>query len=110
MKNYTYKGDQASLSIRVKKGKSIVFLKGVPTPVSDDIHSELKDHKIFKSLIDAGHLVIEGVAVERPKEVASDYSKMTMPELKSALTAKNIFFEPDSKKADLLDLLLKEQG
>lgn len=107
-KQYTYRGSQNSLSIG-----GHTFPVGVAVVVALAAHELLKHHPVIKALEQSGSLDIADVpeeqeVAEQDEGAASteqDYSKLTVVQLKELLTAENIFFESDAKKADLIALL-----
>ena len=107
-KQYTYRGSQNSLSIG-----GYTFLNGVAMAVALAAHELLKHHPVIKALEQSGSLDITDAPEEqqttKPDEGAAsteqDYSKLTVVQLKELLTAENIFFDADAKKADLIALL-----
>lgn len=107
MKNYLYQGDQSSLSMNTRAG-ALLLKKGVLVEVALVLHNAIKDHPVIKSLVSSGELVVTDAPTETVEQSSSDqtdYSKMTVAELKELLTAENIFFDSDAKKADLVALL-----
>ena len=105
MKKITYIGNQSSVGVRGQKS----FKKGEPVILNDDEFKNIKTHQVIAALIKSGELQCEDVAeaVTEKTDTSTNYSKLTIEQLKSVLEEKNIFFEPDSKKADLLALLQK---
>ena len=107
MKNYLYQGNQASLSMR-SGSKSLLLKKGVMVAVALALHAAIEDHPVVKSLVKSGELDISDAeakqADSKPAD-SQDYGKLTVPQLKEALTAANIYFDDGAKKADLIALL-----
>lgn len=107
MKNYLYQGDQASLSMNTRAG-ALLLKKGMLVAVALVLHNAIKDHPVIKSLVGSGELAITDApteTVEQSDGDQTDYSKLTVPQLKELLIAENIFFDADAKKADLIALL-----
>lgn len=106
MKQYIYRGSQSSLSIG-----GLTFLKGIALAVALVMHEKFSKHPVIQSLVKSGELDITDALDEQPTEQVNtgqqtDYSKLTVAELKELLTAENIFFDADTKKADLVALLI----
>ena len=108
MKKITYIGNQSSVGVRGQKS----FKKGEPVILNDDEFKNIKTHQVIAALIKSGELqcedVVEAVAEKAP--VSTDYQKLNLGQLFSALKERNIFFEPDAKKAELVALLQKAEA
>ncbi len=105
MKKITYIGNQGSIGIRGLHS----FVKGVAVTLSNDDFDKIKKHQVIAALIKSGELQCEDVAeaVAEKAPVSTDYQKLNLGQLFSALKERNIFFEPDAKKAELVALLQK---
>lgn len=103
MKKLTYLGNQSSITL----GK-LVLAKGKTVELSDDDFNSIKKHQVIAALIKSGELQVEEVSEVSEKTTdtaAINYAKLTVEQLKASLEEKNIFFEADAKKADLIALL-----
>lgn len=103
MKKVTYIGNHGSIEIRGLQ----CFAKNKAIELSDEAFNDIKQHQVIAALIKSGELQCEDIAeaVTQKAPVSTDCSKLTVEQLKSALEEKNIFFEPDAKKAELVALL-----
>lgn len=105
MKKVTYVGEQSLVAVRGQKA----FKKGEPVILNDDEFKSIKAHQVIAALIKSGELQCEDVAeaVTEKATVSTDYQKLNLGQLFSALKERNIFFEPDAKKDELVALLQK---
>jgi len=85
-------------------------------PIQSVIHSvEVKsiDLKTVELESDMKHIIVEEVVLDEPQEFTvtleeTNYSKMSMKQLKDVLSSKGIKVKPNSRKDDLIELITKE--
>jgi hypothetical protein len=85
-------------------------------PIQSVIHSvEVKsiDLKTVELESDMKHIIVEEVVLDEPQEFTvtleeTNYSKMSMKQLKDVLSSKGIKVKPNIRKDDLIELITKE--